>query len=245
MPNPDSEHVRPTRTPSRLRSFFIRIRRAEALFVIAIAALVAVTGAAAWANVAKSGWSSDAAAWAQAAGSILAIAGAAWLARSEARQARRFRREQGEEAAWAVRFVISQAQFDSQIVAAELTRNDGTISSDELRSWRQRAANSALALTTILTRADHIHAAVVLTACNAKVLVDSLETDLAKLDEIFMRDGEATDELIGDIVYAHLNLQALIEQYDARVRGIRLALDRGNDMLPIDERPEWSITPRP
>lgn len=205
------------------------------MFAGIIAALVAVTGYAAYRNVAAKGWNADAAAWAQAVGSIVAIAGSAWLARSGNRQARRQRREQGEESAWAVRFVIAQAQFDAQIVAAELTREGVPYDASDIQSWKQRAANSSLALQTMLTRADYIHAAVILTACNAKVLVDHLSIDLAKLEESIGRGGEPNARLVNDIVYAHLNLKTLMDQYDARMRGIREALDRGRDMLPLDE----------
>lgn len=96
------------RATFRLRRFQYRL--GEMVFLIAIASLVGVTGFGAYANFRQDGWSSDAAAWAQAAGSIIAIAGAAWLARGEVRQVRRWRREQGEEAAWSVRFVIQQSR---------------------------------------------------------------------------------------------------------------------------------------
>lgn len=207
----------------------------ELAFVTTIAALVALTGYAAYSNVVIKGWNADAAAWAQAAGSIIAIAGAAWLARSGARQVRRQRREEGEESAWAVRFVLSQAQFDAQIVAAELTREEVPYDSGDIKSWKQRSANSSMALQTMLTRADYIHAAIILTACNARVLVDHLSIDLARLEEVFERNDKPDAQLLGDIVYAHLNLKALLDQFDARMRRIEEALDRGGDMLPLEE----------
>ena len=207
----------------------------EFVFAGMVAALVAVTGYAAYINVVAKGWNADAAAWAQAAGSIIAIAGAAWVARSGSRQARRQRREQGEEAAWAVRFVLSQAQFDAQIVAAELTRQDVPYGPGDIQSWKQRSANASLALQTMLTRADYIHAAVVLTACNAKVLVDHLSIDLAKLEDVVEGGDDPDKQLVGNIVFANLNLKTLIDQYDARMTGVGEALDRGGDMLPLDE----------
>ena len=210
-------------------------RGGEILIGAAVAGLIAVTGFGAVQNVLQKGWNGDAAAWAQAAGSIVAIVSAAWIARGEARHARRWRRQQGEEAAWGVRFVLKQAQFDAQIVAAELT-NGKDITSLDVLSWQQRCLNVSLALQTILTRTDHIHPAVILTATNAKVLVDQLTKDVLKFKKITKRREKAGDELVGDIVYAHINLNTLIDEYDARVRGIRLALDEGQDMLPINWR---------
>lgn len=76
----------------------------------------------------------------------------------------------------------STITVDAQIVAAELMRPDAILDQATIRSWQQRAANSALALQAMLTRIDHIHPAIMLSACNAKVLVDGLSADLEKLD---------------------------------------------------------------
>lgn len=227
---------------SNLRGWLLDIRRGagEFIFIAIICTLVIVTSLAAYRNIAIKGWTADAAAWAQATGSIIAIAGAAWLARSEIRHTRRWRREQGEEAAWGVRFVLSQAQFDAQIIAFELTRADPPFDALDMRSWRQLAANASLALNAMLTRGDYIHATVILTTCNAKILIDQLCVDLEKMDGIMTRGKKPDDQLVSDIAYAHINLAKLIEQYDARVRGIRQALDRGGDMLPIEEWSEWT-----
>lgn len=232
-----------SRSSHRLFVFFgqisrgVRRRLGELVFMVAIVALVAVTGFAAYINIVEKGWSSDAAAWAQAAGSIIAVAGAAWLAQTEARHVRRWRREQGEEAAWGARFVVSQAQFDAQIIAAELTRTNLSFDASDVRSWLQRSANASLALQTMLTRVDHIHPSVVVTMCNAKILVDHLSSDLTKLESVVAQGDEPDERLVADIVYTHINLATLIEQFDLRLSGIREALDRGRDMLPLDE---WS-----
>lgn len=211
----------------------IGTRISELAFAFVVLVLVTITSFAAYSNVLRSGWGSDAAAWAQAAGSIIAIAGAAWVSRSETRRTRRWKREQGEEAAWGVRFVIAQAQFDAQIIAAELTNHPfGNL---EVRAWRQRSANASLALQTMLTRTDHIHAAVVLTACNAKILVDQLSLDLETLENSVVHDELASDQLVNSVLSAHLNLTTLINQFDTRIRGVREALDRGQDMLPLHE----------
>lgn len=199
------------------------------------ALLIAVAGYAAYVNVAAKGWNADAAAWAQAVGSIIAIVGAGWLARNESRQLRRENRRQGEEAAWAVRFVIAQAQFDAQIVAAELTQKDKSWDAGDIRSWQQRTRTSDLALGSLLARTDYVHPSVALTVSNAKVLVEQLQMDLEKLEALTTRGARISDSLIGDIVYAHINLSTLVKQYDACMRGVSEALDRGGDVLPMHE----------
>ncbi|QCI68237.1 hypothetical protein [Phreatobacter stygius] len=213
----------------------MRYRAGEAAFLGIIAALVGFAGFAVFQNIQRAGWSADAAGWAQAAGSIIAVAGAAWLARGEVRRARRWRREQGEEAAWGVRYVIMQAQYEAQIVAAELTRPNASPDMLSLRSWHQRVANASLGLQMMLSRVDHIHPAIVLSTCNAKVLVDGLASDLTLLEQCMGRGEVATKGLLDDIVYAHVNLATLLQQFDERYRGIREALDRGGDMLPLAE----------
>lgn len=226
-----------------LRRLRVKARRGaewfgKAFFAgLTIAATLTTVLAAYW-SVARSGWGSDAAAWVQAAGSIVAIAGAAWIARGEARETRRWRREQGEEAAWAVRFVIMQAQFDSQIVAAELTKDAQKIDALSVRSWQQRAANLSLALQAMLARTDYLHAGIVLSATNAKVLVDGLSVDLEALKGIVAKKRAPSEQLISDILFVHRNLAVLLEQFDARLRGLRIALDKGRDMLPLAE---WSV----
>ncbi|MNU04270.1 hypothetical protein D3C72_2486090 [compost metagenome] len=70
---------------------------------------------------------------------------------------------------------------------------------------------------------------------NAKVLVEQLQIDLEKLGTLTTRGTRASDSLVGDIVYAHINLSTLVKQYDARMRGVSEALDRGGDVLPIPE----------
>lgn len=50
-----------------------------------------------------------------------------------------------------------------------------------------------------------------------------------------MRGEKPDDLLVGDIVYVHVNLLTLLDQFDARMRGVEQALDRGADMLPLRE----------
>lgn len=216
----------------------VRDHGGRAIFAATIGALIAITGWAAFVNVQKDGWSGDSAAWAQAAGSIVAIAGAAWVARGESRHARRLRRRHSEEAAWAVRFTFTQAELDTRTIASELLSNEDSF--DSIKFWRLRADNVSLGLQTMLARPDHIHPAVAMMTCNGKVLVDHLILDLAKLEELTTR-GEFPDiKLISDIIGVHKSFQELIDQFDGRMRGISRALDRGGDMLPLNEFRSWS-----
>jgi hypothetical protein len=208
---------------------------AELTFVGVILALVAVTAHAAVLIIVSKGWNADAAAWVQAAGSILAIGGAVWLSRDEARRARSERRQKSEEEAWGVRFVIAQAQFDAQIIAAALTKSTQPFGRTDIESWQQRAENSAIALQTMLTRSDYVHPFVVLNACNAKVLIGTLSANLQELEERRVRRAAAPDRLIQSMVYAHINLRELLDLHDARMRRVVQALDRGGDMLPMRE----------
>lgn len=202
--------------------------------------LVVVSGGAAYSSVVASGWSADAAAWVQAAGAIAAIAGATWVAQTEVRRLRRARRELNEEAAWHVRFALVQAQVESQIVAAELLNRDKPITNSNLREWKQRATVSAVALTAFLTRTDPIHPAVTHVLSNAKVLIDGLVDDIEILERNVRAGTEPDAGLVEDIVSPHWSLLELVKLFDARMRGVRIALDEGADGLPMRNWPEWS-----
>ncbi len=205
------------------------------IFFAAILILTTIFTLAAFFSIREKGWGSDAAAWAQAAGTIIAVAGSAWLARSENRQARRWRRQQGEEAAWSARFVIKQAQFDSQIVAAELTRENQALDLENILRWQQLASNVTLALQTMLARTDYLHPAIILSLCNAKILIDQLFLSLKRMENLYLHQETIAQELIDDAVNIHVNLAVLLDEYDARIEGLRQALDRGQDMLPLQE----------
>ncbi|WP_312809268.1 hypothetical protein [Agrobacterium cavarae] len=207
----------------------------EAVFAIFALALIAATAWACLINVRSSGLDANSAAWAQASGSILAIAAAAWIARGDVRRARRWRRDQAEEAAWHARFVVVQAQYDAHITAFELTTPEELIDGHSIRSWHQRASSSSLALQTMLTKVDHIHPSVVTTLCNAKILIDEMEADLTKFANMMMRFEIPDNGLVSDVVSYHQLLQDLLVQYDSRAKSIADALDRGRDMLPVKD----------
>lgn len=97
-----------------------------------------------------------------------------------------------------------------------------------------------IGLQTMLARPDHVHPAVALMAGNGKVLVDHLILDLGQLEEVVRRSELPDLKLISDIIGAHTGCQELLELFDDRMRGISLALDRGGDMLPLNELSPWS-----
>lgn len=233
---------------SRGRDRWLRLKRIWRRFVDQIGillygfalALVVMSGWAAYASVIETGWGANAAAWVQAAGTIAAIAGAAWVAQSEVRRARRVRREQNEEAAWHVRYTLVQAQFEAQIVAAELLNRDKPIEESDVREWKQRVMTSLVSLTAFIARTDHIHPSVTHVLSNAKVLIEDLVTDLGTLAEL-VRAGKAADKkLTGLIVSPHWALLTIVKNFDERMRLVRDALDEGNDGLPIRTWPDWT-----
>lgn len=77
---------------------------------------------------------------------------------------------------------------------------------------------------------------------NAKVLMDDLVADLAALSKIVEEGGKLEDDLIGQIISPHRALLDLLDLYDARMRGIRVALDEGGDALPIKKWAGWSFS---
>lgn len=245
----DPNHLRTeitTKRPQSTRSYLKRSWRrvseglGVALYTIALI-LVVMAGWGAGINVLRSGWNSDAAAWVQAAGSIAAIVGATWIAQSETRRLRRARREHNEEAAWHVRFAIKQAQYDSHIIAAELVNRTSPIDEVDVREWRQRAVTSSIELNAFVSRIDHVHPAVTHVVSNAKVLIDELVNDLAYLNRILQEHKQPELVLINRIVAPHRALHELIELYDARMRGVKLALDEGDDALPIKTWAPWNL----
>ncbi|WP_297510993.1 hypothetical protein [uncultured Caulobacter sp.] len=115
------------------------------------------------------------------------------------------------------------------------------ISFDSIKYWKQRAENVSLGLHTMLARTDYVHPAVALMAGNGKVLVDHLISDLTQLEGLVNRDELPDLKLISDIIGAHTGCQELLELFDDRMRSISLALDRGGDMLPLQELTPWSV----
>ncbi len=210
----------------------------HAFYLLALG-LVVLSGWGAFENVRKSGWSADAAAWIQAAGSIAAIAGAAWIAQSEIRRARQVRRRQQEETAWYVRFVVIQAQCESRTIAADLLKLKGAISLSDVREWRQRARTVSISLDALADRTDHIHPAVSHILSNAKVLIDDLIADLVLTGDLVSRKKPVPDDLQGRMIVPHHSLNEIIEIYDARMRGIRVAMDDGGDALPVGAWAPW------
>lgn len=202
-------------------------------FYLGALVLMALTSWAAYRNWMSSGWGPDAAAWVQAAGSIAAIAGAAWLAQSEDGRARRSRRLQNEEAAWFVRFALVQAQLEANIIAHELINRIGPVGLNDVRSWRQRATTSAISLDAFIGRTDHIHPSVVHVLANAKVLIDDMLKDIQLLHALLEAGQPPDKQTTARLIEPHHSLQQLVEVFDSRMDGVRLAMNEGGDMLPI------------
>lgn len=206
---------------------------AGATLVLLTALAITTTLWAVWKNYDKGGWSDDTAAWVQAAGSIIAIVAAAWLARGQERQARRFRRQVAEQIAAGVVFAIKQAQYDSQIVAYELTTRSSPIKRREVRGWRQRMLTAAVVLEAESSRGDHIHASIGQVAANGKVLVDEAIANLTTMSDAIGAGEQPDKEIIDDIVHTHQALKELEASLADRLRLIRDALDNGGDLLPL------------
>lgn len=71
-----------------------------------------------------------------------------------------------------------------------------------------------------------------LTLCNARVLLETLREDIELLEGALIR-GANVQENESSVVNAHRSLARLIDQFDASMRGVQMALDQGGGRLPI------------
>lgn len=189
------------------------------------------------------GLGSDAAAWVQAGGSIAAIAGAAWLAGADARRQRRSRRQEREEVAWGVRFALVQAKTECHGIAWEFVGPEAKPAPTDLRHWRLRTEVSKNLLRSYAARTDHIHPSMVHVANNGLILLDQLDDDLDKACSYMSASTAVPEQLVNDITWYVAHFEQLILTLDERMRGIILALDEGNDMLPVQNYEEWKVSP--
>ncbi|SFV31799.1 hypothetical protein SAMN05216456_1462 [Devosia crocina] len=125
-----------------------------------------------------------------------------------------------------------QAQREAHIVAAEWV-NGTELEMTDVRNWRQRMATVAISLDALLSRSDFVHPASIHALANAKVIVDGLVADLAAFDGPFENGRIGDLPVTGSIVEPHIVLERLMEMYDSSMRGVVLALDDGDDALPI------------
>ena len=180
------------------------------------------------------GFDAAAAAWAQAAGSVVAIACAVWISRAEGRREQRRKRLEREETAWAVHYAMRGARNEVYRVVHELF-DPAEAKVENARHWRTRCKNSRLLLQSYTGRTDHVHPGVIQDANNTILLIEELEADLEKALP-FVADAEPLPfKLAESLAWYEVQIDGLIERYDSRMAGVREALDRGGDMLPIRE----------
>src|SRR5436305_1454198 len=109
--------------------------RGAIAFFAACTSLVLFAVSVATVIIAREGFGTNGAAWIQAGGSVAAIAGAVWLFRSDTSRRRRERRALGEEVAWAVRFAITNAQYEARAIAVELVDEHLVEKENPKRHW--------------------------------------------------------------------------------------------------------------
>ncbi|WP_146208657.1 hypothetical protein [Azospirillum sp. TSO22-1] len=208
---------------------------ASAIFAIFMLGIIVACAAATGISILRNGLGADSAAWVQATGSIAAIAGAVWLSSVESFRQRRYRRREREEVAWGVRFAIVLARNEAGEIANEIIDGKFSISIDSIRYWRQRCTNARYLLNNFATRSDHIHPAIVQEAGNAILLMEEMEADVEAISECIREKKEPGRQLIESICMYHVHFSSLLSRIDERMNGVREALDRGEDMLPLNE----------
>ena len=187
------------------------------------------------------GLSSDVASWVQATGSIAAISGAVWLFKSEVTLRRKERRTTGLEAAWAVRFALVNAQYEARTITAELL--DERLLEEERpeRHWFLRTENCRNVLKIFSERTDHIHPAANQIASNGVLLLRQLDQELEAASKFTDKRERPSIEVVSEIARYENYFFRLIDELDARMRGVLIALDKGNDSLPFREFDLWQV----
>lgn len=181
-----------------------------------------------------SGWKSDLAVWSQAAFASATVAGAVGIAVNQARRTRRMRREQYQEAAWYGRLAITQAQSESQLIAAALVNRTAPLAVSEIRDWQQRVATAAIGLSSLAIITDHSNPSVTQIMANTKLLVDDLVADLALLARFVEEGKQPDDDLVARIASRPAALLELSNLSDTPMRGIHIEPDNDDDALPIN-----------
>jgi hypothetical protein len=215
--------------------------RGALIFVAVSASLVAFSAYAAATIIIRDGLGTNGAAWIQAAGSIAAIAGAVWLFRSETIRRRRERRAAGEQIAWAVRFVLGNAELEARAIAAELIDRDVLRRQNPGRHWLLQSENCQNVLKVFAERTDHIHPVLNQVASNALLLLRQLDEDIRKASDFIDRGERPSMELTSDINRYEGHFERLRQMLDERMRGILFALDRGGDALPKTHLKIWKV----
>lgn len=215
--------------------------RIFALFFATSMGLVGLSILAAILSVAKEGFGAIGAAWVQAGGSIAAITGAIWLFRSEAILRRRERRALSEELAWAVRFALTNAQLETRTIAAELFDKHLVEQESPRRHWFLRTENCQNVLRVFAQRTDHIHPALNHIASNGMLLLRQFDEDIARALDFVERGEQPPMGVAGDVARYSGHFEVLLQELDARMRGILQALDEGGDYFPTKHLEMWKV----
>lgn len=186
-------------------------------------------------SMGRNGFDTEAAAWAQGAGTVAAILSAVWLSNAESRRQRRQRRLEREEIAWSVQYAIRAARNEAVTISQEMFDPARTHSTDDGRHWKTRCRNVRLLLASYAGRNDHIHPAIVQDANNAILLIEQLEVDLDAALADLAKGGLVSIPVAENLAWYEIQLNELVRRIDDQMVGVREALDRGDDMLPIHE----------
>jgi hypothetical protein len=177
----------------------------------------------------------------QAAGAIAAITGAVWLFQAEAKTRRRERRREREVNAWGVRYAIQQAQFEMWEICDTLPSDESELDSDQPRQWRIQTVCAKSILQNYVNRTDHIHPDLIRLAMNGVMLIEEMEHHLTNLSQA-VADGSTPESASLERIHAFkAHFQQLLVTFDERMRGVKLALDAGDDELPVSDFAEWQV----
>jgi len=218
----------------------VRDRGAIAFFTASFA-LVALAAVVAAVIISREGFGTNGAAWAQAGGSIAAIAGAVWLFRGETVRRRRERRALGEEVAWAVRFALTNAQFEARTIAAELFDKHAAKEESPRRHWQLRIENCRNVLDVFAKRTDHIHPILNHIASNGVLLLREMDFETGQALHFIERGERPSIDIAGDIARYESHFEQLIQLLDARMRGVMKSLDENGDVFPTSRIQVWKV----
>ena len=213
--------------------------RVHIVFFAAIAALVVFSLSVATALLIREGLGTNGAAWVQAGGSIAAIAGAIWLFRSETIRRKIEKRAAGEELAWAVRYAIRQAQLEVGIIVGELLTQGPKKDGEQLRDLLLRTTNCQDVLRVYVERLDHLHPSLNFHANNAILLLRQLEEELKKILTHDRKVRGLTTEESKRLANFQGSFGHLLEELDARMRGVLRELDKSPNVSPAARLKEW------
>jgi hypothetical protein len=99
------------------------------------------------------------------------------------------------------------------------------------RHWRLRTDTARALLTHYANRTDHIHPSLIHIAVNGTGLLDQLDLDLDEVHQCLQAKSCLPESLISKVTWYVGHFEKLIEELDARMRGIVQALDGRSDFI--------------